>query len=375
MEAVVSGTLARLEALSDRFSAKEFRTLYVGGGTPSFLPRQALRRLLNGIGMRADSGAEWTVEANPESVDEEFLAILEGEGVTRLSLGVQSLDDRLLAELGRPSDAASALSALRLAARRKLRLSADLIAGFEREGGLAEEAGILADEGCGHVSIYDLTLESGTLLEGRWSKGEFALEDEDRAADEREAAEDGLSRRGLTRYEVSNYALPGMESEHNLVYWRMGSWLGVGPGASGTIARRSEGPAIPGVDGGCLRVDEARSLEAYSSESGPTAVETEVGPFDAAFEVVMMAFRTKAGLDRDAFERRFGLDPLSIIGESLEKWRRHVGREGASLCLDSRGLDLLNSFLSDCLAEMEGIFPQRPGEVRAEPSARHTKKS
>ncbi len=375
MEAVVAGSLARLESLSGRFAAEKFRTLYVGGGTPSFLPRQALRRLLNGIGRRAASGAEWTVEANPESVDGEFLDMLEGEGVTRLSLGVQTLDDRLLTELGRPSDVASALSALRLAARRNLRLSADLIAGFEREGGLAAEAGILADEGCGHVSIYDLTLEPGTLLEGRWRKGEFAMEDEDRAADEREAAEDGLSRRGFTRYEVSNYALPGMESEHNLVYWRMGSWIGVGPGASGTIARRSREAARPGVDGGSLRIDEARSLEAYTSESGATAVETEVGPFDAAFESLMMAFRTKAGLDLGAFERRFGLDPLSIVGASLEKWRRHVRREEGNLSLDGRGLDLLNSFLSDCLAEMERTFPGRLGQDRPDPPARYTKKS
>jgi oxygen-independent coproporphyrinogen-3 oxidase len=375
MDAVVSGTLARFESLAGRFAAEEFRTLYVGGGTPSFLPRQALRRLLHGIGTRAASGVEWTVEANPESVDGEFLDLLEGEGVTRLSLGVQTFDDRMLSELGRPSDAASALSALRLASRRNLRLSADLIAGFEREGGLAEEAGILADEGCGHVSIYDLTLEPGTLLEGRWRKGDFALEDEDRTADERESAEEGLSRRGFTRYEVSNYALPGMEAEHNLVYWRMGSWLGVGPGASGTIARRSEGAARPGVDGGCLRIDEARSLEAYASESGPTAVETEVEPYDAAFEALMMAFRTKAGLDRGAFERRFGLDPPSIIGASLEKWRRHARREGGRLSLDGRGLDLLNSFLSDCLSEMEGTFPRRPGQGPREPSPRYTKKS
>ena len=359
MDAVATGTLVRIEELAERFGATQLRTIYVGGGTPSFLPRQTLRRLLRGIGKRAASVSEWTVEANPESVDEEFLDILEGEGVTRLSLGVQTLDDARLVELGRPADAAGALSALRLASRRKLRLSADLIAGFARESGLAAEAGILVDEGCTHVSIYDLTLEEGTPLERRWRAGAFALEGDDRAADEREAAEALLSKRGFKRYEVSNYSLPGMESAHNLVYWRMGSWLGAGTGASGTLARRSDGAALPGHDGGALRIDEARSLEAYaSSGAGSMAVETAVAPFDSAFETVMMAFRTIEGLDGAAFERRFGLGPEALIGRSLGKWASHVGREGSRIFLDGRGLDLLNSFLADCLAEMEVTFPR-----------------
>ena len=368
MEAVARATLARVDTLVARFGAGRFDTLYVGGGTPSVLDRDTLRFLLRGLARRAAAGAEWTVEANPESIDEDFLSILEDEGVTRISIGVQTLDEGRLAELGRPAGAAAAMASLRLAARRRLRLSADLIAGFSREKGLAEEARILAEEGCGHLSIYDLTLEEGTSLERRHRRGDFGMEDEDRASDEREAAEEGLAALGLRRYEVSNYAIPGMESAHNLVYWRMGSWLGAGPGASGTLVRRpgDGAPRRPGdmtprlgIDGGALRIDEVRSPEAYAAgDAAATAVESEVNPFDSAFEVMMMAFRTTEGLDAGAFAARFGVEAEALVGQSLAKWGARLRREGSRLALDGRGLDLLNSFLSDCLAEMEGTFPR-----------------
>ncbi len=360
MEAVARATLARVDTLVARFGAERFDTLYVGGGTPSVLDRDTLRSLLRGLARRAAAGAEWTVEANPESIDEDFLSILEDEGVTRISIGVQTLDEGRLAELGRPAGAAAAMASLRLAARRRLRLSADLIAGFSREKGLAEEARILAEEGCGHLSIYDLTLEEGTSLERRHRRGDFGMEDEDRASDEREAAEEGLAALGLRRYEVSNYAIPGMESAHNLVYWRMGSWLGAGPGASGTLVRRpGDRTPRPGIDGGALRIDEVRSPEAYAAgDAAATAVESEVQPFDSAFEVMMMAFRTTEGLDAGAFAARFGVEAEALVGQSLAKWGARLRREGSRLALDGRGLDLLNSFLSDCLAEMEGTFPR-----------------
>lgn len=362
MAAMVQAIAARLDELCSRFGDPRFETVYIGGGTPSLLPRPSLRTLLSRIAAHAPAPREWSVEANPESLDESFLDLLEEAGATRISLGVQTLDDERLRELGRPADAATALRALRLASRRPLALSADLIAGFGRRLGLAEEARILAEEGAGHLSIYDLTLEEGTVLEARERRGEFSLQGEDEAAGEREEAETLLAGRGFRRYEVSNYALPGRESIHNLVYWRMGSWLGVGPGASGTLIRSPEpGPPRPGLSGGGLRIEEAPSLRAYlEGRAAGAARESEISPYDAAFETLMMGFRTLEGIDLVAFSARFGLGLEELIEGSLAAWAPRLSRKGGRLRLDGRGLDLLNRFLADCLGELEAKFP-RPG--------------
>lgn len=369
IDRVVDATIRRIDELSDRFGTTDFVTVYVGGGTPSFLPGRSLRRLLRAIGRRASGVREWTVEANPEGVDRDFLSLLEDEGVTRISLGVQSLDDQALAALGRGAKSSVALAALRAAAASRLHVSADLIAGFPRRDGLVEEARIVAEEGIGHLSVYDLTLEEGTALARLAERGEFAMQDEDEAADERAAMEALLRDRGILRYEVSNYALPGWESSHNLVYWRMGSWLGVGPGASGTIERLAAGPgAIPGLDGGSIRIDETRVIGDYiAGLAAQRARETDIGPAEAAFEVMMMGFRTVEGLDPLAFRRRFGLGPRELVAGTLAKWAPRLA-VGNRITLDGPGLDLLNRFLSECLGELERNFPSPQAAIQTKKS-------
>lgn len=390
---IVEASLGRIDALAARFGSalgpgggtaavgSRFDTVYVGGGTPTVLPRPLLARLLEGLAERAGAPREWTVEANPESLDAEALAIFRGAGATRISLGTQSLDDGLLRLLGRPADAAACESALRLAASSGLAVSADLMAGLPRRTRLRDEAARLLDLGAGHLSVYDLVLEEGTPLEARYRGGELELPGEDEAADERGELEDFLASRGFRRYEVSNYAPPGAESLHNLAYWRMDSYLGVGPGAVSTL--QAAGP--PGAS---LRIEEEPSLEAYAmgdpaargiGRSGTAApggrpamgLETAIPPREAAFEAVMMGFRTVFGVDARAFEARFGLALEAFVGRSLEAWAGRLApaapwpegspvaspRPSGELALDGRGLDLLNRFLSDCLGEIEGPSP------------------
>jgi len=351
----------------------------VGGGTPTVLPRPLLARLLEGLAERAGSPREWTVEANPESLDAEALAIFRGAGATRISLGVQSLDDGLLRLLGRPADAAACETALRLAAASGLAVSADLMAGLPRKTRLRDEAARLLELGAGHLSVYDLVLEEGTPLESLFRRGGLELPGEDEAADERGELEDFLASKGFRRYEVSNYAPPGAESLHNLAYWRMDSYLGVGPGAVSTL--QAAGP--PGAS---LRIEEEPSLEAYAAggamgdamggatggaAGGATGLETEIPPREAAFEAVMMGFRTVFGVDARAFEARFGFGLEAFVGKSLGAWAERLvpaapwpeGCPGPARrlpgepALDGRGLDLLNRFLADCLGEIEGPSP------------------
>ena len=380
---LVEGILARAEALCDRFGAESFDTVYVGGGTPTFLSPPAFDRLLAGVGSlagvgRAGAPGEWTVEANPDSLDGAHLDAMASRGVSRISIGVQSLDSEELKLLGRRHGPHEALRKVGEAASRGFSVSADLMACLPRRRGssaskkagpsLAEEAVALIDAGALHLSVYDLTLEEGTPLAAAAPGLEFPGEDE--AADERQEMEAAISARGFRRYEVSNYAPPGLESRHNLTYWKMGSYLGAGPGAVSTIALRG---------GRSLRIEEAKSLDPYLGRGAP-AVEEFVELRDAAFETIMMAFRTRFGLDLGAFKRRFGLDAGDLVGRTLELWKERIapgdpwplspGELGgastaasAGPALDGEGLDLLNRFLGDCLDELDRSLPRHCGII------------
>jgi oxygen-independent coproporphyrinogen-3 oxidase len=257
---------------------------------------------------------------------------------------------------------------LRRAAERGLAVSADIIAGVPWIKGEAirvrptEKLSIFArdliDAGATHISVYDLSLEDGTPLSAK--EGGLSFPDEDEDWEARRRMEESLGVFGMRRYEVSNYAAPGFECLHNLAYWRMDSYIGAGPGAVSTIARN---------DGASLRIEEPKSVEGYGLPGPREAVETRILFRDAAFESIMMAFRTRFGLDLGAFRQRFGMGAEDLIGETLDKWAprlipgepwpsarargEQASRDGG-IALDGAGLDILNRFLGECLEEIEG---------------------
>lgn len=372
---LVEATLARANSLADRFGADGFDTVYIGGGTPSILSPSALERLLEGIENLAMGGSrsglgEWTVEANPDSLRTESLEIMKRHGVTRLSVGVQSLGPGELATLGRRHGPDEALGALRLATQSGMSVSADLIAGVPIPGEasdygfdadkLASFARRLKSAGAAHISVYDLTLEEGSPL--ALARGRYRFPTEDEEWESRRKLEAFLAEAGMRRYEVSNYAAVGDECRHNLAYWRMDSYLGAGPGAVSTIALRS---------GGSLRIEEPRDMTGYWL-AAEKAAETEISSQDAAFESIMMAFRTSFGLDLGGFRERFGIDAEALIGDTLAKWgdRIAIGEpwpgcaRSCGPALTGEGLDILNRFLCDCLTEIDRRRPRIAPEKR-----------
>jgi len=215
------------------------QTVYIGGGTPTFLGAERLDVLLSVVNdALALDGApvllEFTVEANPDSLSSEMLDVLAARGVTRLSIGVQSLDDSVLATLGRVHDASAALDAVRRAVARIGNISADVICGVpgQTRASLADTLARLLGTGVSHVSIYPLMVEEGTPLERAIEAGELPDMDEDEQAAHMLLAAETLQAAGLTRYEVASYALPGRESRHNTAYWTGAPYLGLGLGAS-----------------------------------------------------------------------------------------------------------------------------------------------
>lgn len=239
-EAFLDALLLELGALAPH--AGPLDTIFVGGGTPSLLRTDLWRRLLDGLGGRFDISrlAEFTVECNPETVTPDLMATLRSGGVTRVSMGAQSFDERHLKTLERWHDPASVGRALTLAADAGIeRRSIDLIyaiPGQTLDDGRRDlDAALSLEPGVGHLSCYALTYEPNTAMTKRLALGHFDRADDDLEADMFEATVDTLRAAGFDRYEVSNFARRGRgggECLHNMAYWRQESWLAAGPSAS-----------------------------------------------------------------------------------------------------------------------------------------------
>ena len=235
-----------LEHMRSLSGPRLVRSIFFGGGTPSLMLPQTVDAVLTKIAglWTMEEGAEITLEANPTSVEAERFRGYRAAGVNRLSLGVQSLDNAQLKFLGRLHSAEEALAAIALARETFPRLSFDLIyarPGQTKAAWAAELRAALA-HAADHLSLYQLTIEPETAFAKLYEKGAFRLPDDDEAAALYALTGEVCAEAGLSAYEVSNYAKPGAESRHNLVYWRYGDYAGVGPGAHGRIT--SDGKRI-----------------------------------------------------------------------------------------------------------------------------------
>jgi oxygen-independent coproporphyrinogen III oxidase len=317
-------------------------SVFFGGGTPTVLDVGQLGRILEavreGIGIAED--AEITVEANPETVDEATYEALLSAGFNRTSMGVQSLVPRVLVGLGRTHSPEVALEALRAARRAGFRgVNADLIYGspWESEDDwLASLEGIL-EVGPDHVSAYALTVEEGTPLHRLVAQGRLPDVDPDVQAHRHEVACGTLGGAGYDRYEVSNWAIPGRASRHNVLYWSAGEYAGFGAGAHSHIAgRRSWATRLPRDF--VSAVSEGRSVEGGA----------EILDLDArAGEALMLGLRLSSGVDLPAFSRRYGAAALETRETALSDLQGMglLERSGDHLRLSDRATLVANEAL------------------------------
>ncbi len=312
-------------------------TVFLGGGTPSLAPPEWVEELLTACrrAFTLVEGAEITMEANPGTVDSRGLARLKAAGVNRLSFGVQALDDRLLAEIGRihsKQEACEAVSWARQAGFDNLNL--DLIYGLPGQEladweSTVEQALDLAPE---HLAAYALILEEGTPLEARVRRGEVQLPDQDAVADMEELLRACMRRRGYRQYEISNWCLPGRECRHNLVYWANGEYLGLGCGAASYLAGwRSQRLATP-----------EEYVRALGEGSSTLAGAERLGREAAVKETLILALRTRWGADLAAVARRHQVcgPTLAHFFDALPPGL--VRRRGWRVRLTARGRDLAN---------------------------------
>ena len=288
--------LRELDGWSRVLGRAPLETVYFGGGTPSLLAPEQVGAILDAAARSFDliPGAEITLEANPESaLRPGFLEGIRGLGVNRLSLGVQSLQDGLLAMLGRPHDAAQARQAVHAArAAGFSNLSLDMIWGLPGQNAalwLQDLAGVVG-LAPGHVSCYGLSLEEGAPLARAVDQGRLTPPDDEEGARMYLEGSAYLESEGFGHYEISNYARPGRESRHNQGYWTGRDYLGLGPAAVSTLkGRRWTNPA--GLD------DYARAVAAGNGRDEEEVLTAET----RRQEMVMLALRTRDGLDLEKF--------------------------------------------------------------------------
>ena len=319
-------------------------TVYFGGGTPSFYGADGMATILTAIRRSFDvyQDAEITFECNPDSVSAKLLHRLRSEGFNRVSLGVQSDNDKLLKKLGRPHDYAQVLNAVKKIRRAGYKnLSLDLIYGLPGQTLESWEATLykvleLEPE---HMSCYGLKVEEGTPL---YTTREYEnLPDDDTQADMYLAAVEILRRKGYRQYEISNFAKRGLESRHNLKYWTGGEYLGFGPDASSDFAGK--------------RFKIIRDLQGYIDgifQGGMVLEDVQEVPLrERAGEYLMMRLRTSYGISGAEYEKLFLLPfaPLEAYMENLRQHGQALRAEGGRWRLTPEGYLLSNSILSDLL--------------------------
>ncbi|HMK70520.1 MAG TPA: radical SAM family heme chaperone HemW, partial [Xanthobacteraceae bacterium] len=230
---------AEIAATAARVPGRNVSTIFFGGGTPSLMRPATVAAVLDAIARHWNvaADAEITIEANPTSVEAERFRGYRVAGVNRVSLGVQSLDDRALAALGRRHSAREALDAVAVARAVFDRYSFDLIYARPQQTprDWARELRQALGEADEHLSLYQLTVEPDTPFAALHAAGKLAIPDADAARALYDTTQEICSRHGLPAYEISNHARPGGESRHNLIYWRAQEYAGIGPGAHGRL--------------------------------------------------------------------------------------------------------------------------------------------
>ena len=336
----VDALCAEMRLWGDVAQGRPVPTVFFGGGTPSLLPIADLERIIETMraSFAVEAQAEITLEANPGTVNRDYLRGLSGLGVNRLSLGVQSLHDDELSALDRIHTAAEAKETYRWAREAGFqRLNLDLIYGLsepfdsssaalraaqdermERWQSTLEQAIELAPE---HLSLYALTVEEGTKLAYDIDHGRTAEPDPDQQAAMYDWSCERLARAGYRQYEISNWCRPNQECRHNLVYWRNGEWLGLGPGAHSHYGGfrfadvYSPRQYIERVRETRERGVDARDTRALLGSMRQVSFVEEQPPDLAMADTTILALRLNEGLNTVAFQRRFGREPDDVYGD------------------------------------------------------------
>lgn len=302
-----------------------FRTIYIGGGTPSLMPPRHFRTITQTLYKKilGDKVSEFTIEVNPDDVTLDKVKVWKDSGVNRISVGVQSFNNSELKFIGRRHDVKKTVDAVELLKDHFENISIDLMFGIPGQTMQTWEESIdralqLAPT---HISAYSLMYEPGTALTILRNKGMIREIEEDLSLLMAQMLADWLHDEGFRQYEISNFAKPGYQSIHNTAYWERHPYLGLGPSAhsyDGRCIRRFNPPKIKEYIDFFVK---SRTDKSTGPEDTPYFYETEVlTEREKREEAVMLALRTVKGLNINDFSKEFGAEECSILLNDAKKW-------------------------------------------------------
>ena len=313
-------------------------TCYFGGGTPTTLKISQLEKIISAL--KIDGAAEITIEANPGTVDENYLRSLRELGFNRLSLGIQSFNDELLKILGRIHDSKTALETIQTAKKFFDNVSIDLMYGLPNQtlADVQKAVEIAVAQDIQHISIYGLEIEEGTNFGKLYNAGKLILPDDGEMYD---FITENLPRAGFSRYEISNFAKKNFESKHNLGYWTGKKYLGFGAGAHSYNGKIRSSNIC----------DVATYIKKISTGESVSVLEEIVTPKAAMEEFCFLGLRTAEGLSVENFHKNFGKDIFEVYGAVIEKYLnlKLLNFYDGRIFLTSHGMKFGNVVFADFL--------------------------
>lgn len=336
---------ARLSLIQN--PVKNMETLYVGGGTPTSLNASQLDRLLSGLReILPYNEGEFTVEANPGDLSGEKLDVMKNYGVNRLSMGVQTFDDRLLKKIGRKHTAKDVYDTVRLLEAKDFsNVTIDLI--YALPGQSLESFRDTVERALAldlpHYALYSLILENQTMFMNWVRRGKMQLPEQELEAQMYAETIEAMEKAGRMQYEISNFAKPGFESQHNLVYWNNQNYFGLGAGASGYLENRrykNRGPI-------------QHYMRALTDNQLPILEEERLSQKEQIEEEMFLGLRKISGVDKTVFESRFDQKLTDVYGDVIEKLKQQklIAETDSRVRLTKTGLfrgnDVFEKFLLD----------------------------
>ncbi|GAE33352.1 radical SAM family heme chaperone HemW [Halalkalibacter akibai] len=343
----INSLLLEIDRMMQLRSNSALKTIYIGGGTPTALTAEQLDVLLKGIKSIIDIGKldEYTIEVNPDSIEEDKLLVLKTHGINRLSMGVQTFDEGLLKEIGRTHSARSIKDAVKRSREAGFtNISLDLMFGLPGQSpsdfkkSLLEAIQLDVD----HISAYSLKVEEKTVFYNRQRKGKLTLPPEEDEIKMYEILRDDLKQAGFKQYEISNFAKPGFESKHNLVYWNNEEYFGFGAGSHGYVdgvRYQNHGP-IP------------KYLKAIEEGAKPVLQEHVVSEIERIEEAMFMGLRKREGVNRKQFEKLYNRSLEEAFSEQIDMLvkRGLLCSTKDSIYLTEEGLLLSNEVFEQFIA-------------------------
>ncbi len=342
IEKYVNSLETEIQEMAGRLRDVEISSVFFGGGTPSIMKPAFFKRIMGAVrGLYRLSGdCEISVECNPGTLDEGKLAAYKEAGVNRLSIGLQSVHENELIMLGRIHDYKMFLDSYSLARRMGFdNINIDIMSGLPGQGtdDYVDTLSKVVELKPEHISSYSLIMEEGTPLLKMYEQGQLPrVADEDTERAMYYITKDILKSHGYERYEISNYALPGRECRHNILYWTRGSYVSFGIGAATFI--------------GAMRYNNTRDIRSYIEN--PLQEKTDVeylSKEDAMAEFMFLGMRMMKGVSKMLFMQQFGESMDSIYGPVLKKYEEsgHIITEGDNVRLSEAGIDVSNVVFAD----------------------------